>query len=354
MVTPNNATLAEYLNRWTDGRDGRNAVAETLNGIAHAGIRIAELIAAGSLADSLDAVVGDNADGDVQKFLDVRANELLMEALAEAPVAVVVSEELDRPARINDTAPLCVAVDPLDGSSNIDTNVSVGTIFSVLPHGPGNNGPDGGYLLPQGHRQLAAGYIIYGPQTALVLTVGEGVQMFTLERPAGQFRLTRDDVKVPPMTREFAINASNFRHWRAPVRAYVDDCLDGETGPRQENFNMRWIASLVAETHRILSRGGVFLYPADSRKGYQEGRLRLVYEANPIGWLMEQAGGAASTGYERILDVEPAEAHQRVPLIFGSWNEMTRIERYHANPTGGAEHSPLFSERGLFRSRRAG
>jgi fructose-1,6-bisphosphatase I len=243
-----------------------------------------------------------------------------------------------------------VAIDPLDGSSNIDSNASIGTIFSVLPAPANGNVGDPDAFLQPGSRQLAAGYAIYGPQTALVLTAGDGTHVFTLDHRDGQFRLTGERVRVPAKTREFAINASNHRHWDEPIRIYVDDCLKGSEGPRGEDFNMRWIASMVAEAHRVLARGGVYMYPADLRDGYQHGRLRLIYEANPIAWLIEQADGAASSGTARILDITPSRIHQRVPLIFGSRDEVDRLDRYHLDPYPQGERSPLFGKRGLFRS----
>jgi fructose-1,6-bisphosphatase I len=261
-----------------------------------------------------------------------------------------VSEELDEVAVLNPGAPLLLAIDPLDGSSNIDANVSIGTIFSVLPAPPDCPVPTLSGFLQPGVRQLAAGYALYGPHTAFVITVGSGTHMFTLDRARGQFRLTAASVRVPPKTREFAINASNHRHWDEPIRIYVDDCLKGTEGPRGENFNMRWIASMVAEAHRVLARGGIYLYPGDVREGYERGRLRLIYEASPIAWLIEQAGGAASTGTERILEILPAAIHQRVPLIFGSRDEVARLDRYHLDPYPIGERSPLFGRRGLFRS----
>jgi len=223
--------------------------------------------------------------------------------------------------------------DPLDGSSNIDVNVSIGTIFSVLRRH--NDDPlrvepvaESDFLQP-GAQQVAAGYCIYGPQTTLVLTVGNGVALFTLEREQGSWVLTQDGVQIPPETKEFAINMSNMRHWDAPVRRYIDECLQGREGPRGKDFNMRWVASMVADVHRILCRGGVFLYPWDKREPDKPGKLRLLYEANPMGWIVEQAGGAASTGRGRILDLVPHSLHQRVSVILGSRNEVERIERCH-------------------------
>jgi len=336
------ATLKQFLAQWVDRDALRADVALTLLNLAAACRRISDLIAAGVLAGALGATRAEHGAGDTQKELDVRANDLVLDALSEAPVAALASEELDAAISLNAGAPLLVAIDPLDGSSNIDTNVSVGTIFSILPN-------TDSFLQP-GDRQLAAGYAIYGPQTALVLTTGEGTHVFTLDRASGQFRLTAEHVRVPRKTREFAINASNHRHWDEPIRIYVDDCLAGTEGPRGEDFNMRWIASMVAEAHRVLARGGVYMYPGDLREGYQRGRLRLLYEANPVAWLIEQAGGAASTGTCRILEIMPEGIHQRVPLIFGSRDEVERLDRYHRDPYPLGERSPLFGRRGLFRS----
>ncbi len=344
------ATLGCYLHDWVNGDTGRRAVAETLMSIATACQEISTLVAQGPLARTLGAVHGNNVGGDVQKGLDLRANELVIKSLRNAPVACFVSEELEGPLEFQIDAPLYVAIDPLDGSSNIDTNISVGTIFSVLPSQLGRNGSDTKGTLQPGASQLAAGYAIYGPQTALVITVGKGTQIFTLDPKSGEFRLTTSNVQIAEETREFAINVSNFRHWDRHIRAYIDDCLEGEDGPRGASCNMRWIASLVAECHRILSRGGIFLYPADARSGYENGRLRLIYEANPIGWLIEQAGGGAITGHGRVLELQPTSIHQRTPLIFGSLNEVAHIEQYYSELHSIRERAPLFSQRGLFRA----
>ncbi len=344
-------SLERHLDDWTGGDPGRGAVAETLRAFAGAAARLSRLIAQGPLAGDMAAVVGHNTDGDQQKTLDLRANELFLAALAEAPVAVFASEEAETALILNRDAPLAVAIDPLDGSSNIDTNLSVGTIFSVLP-GPGpaaaGDAAEAAILQP-GARQLAAGMVVYGPQTALVLTLGQGTDIFTLDRETATFVLTRPQVRIPAGRREYAINASNYRHWDAPLRAYIDDCVLGSEGPRGENFNMRWVASLVAEAFRILARGGVFLYPSDARPGYQNGRLRLVYEANPIAFLIEQAGGAASDGEHRILDLQPQALHQRVPLVFGSHDKVAQIARYQGDSHLIGTRSPLFARRGLFR-----
>jgi fructose-1,6-bisphosphatase I len=267
-----------------------------------------------------------------------------MRHLREAPVAAIASEELDDWVLLDADKPLAVAFDPLDGSSNIDANMSIGTIFSILPATEAKS-PFG----QAGSAQIAAGFVVYGPQTTLALTMGEGVDIFTLDRRDDTWRLTSARVRIPDGATEYAINASNYRHWEEPVRIYIDDCLNGAEGPRAKNFNMRWIGSLVAEAYRILNRGGVFLYPGDLRKGYGEGRLRLLYEAHPIAFIITQAGGLASTGRARILELAARSIHQRTPLIFGAWEKVRHIEGLHAAPDGRAEPSPLFSRRGLFR-----
>ncbi|GBF26639.1 fructose-1,6-bisphosphatase class 1 [bacterium MnTg02] len=344
-------SLDRYLDDWSGADVKRQAVAQTIRVIAGTGRHLSEIVAQGQLAGAIGDVVGSNSDGDAQKQLDIRANDLLIEALIAAPVATIASEELTAPLLTGqDGAELCVAIDPLDGSSNIDTNTSIGTIFSVLPVGQGNNGSTDSQFFQPGTRQLAAGYIIYGPQTALVLTLGEGTQIFVLDRSDFEFRLTSANVQIPAATREFAINASNHRFWDDHIQLYISDCLTGEDGPRKKNFNMRWNASLVAECHRILSRGGIFLYPGDTRQGYQNGRLRLLYEAGPIAMLIEQAGGGASTGLARILDIQPSDIHQRVPFIFGSKDEVEHVERRYACEQTIGERSPLFARRGLFRA----
>jgi len=339
-------TLENYLNQKISATDVSRAVTDTVIAIASATVEISTIIARGRLAGDLGASRSDNADGDVQKELDLIANDIVIAALRDAPVAWIVSEELQEPLQGTVAAPLGVAIDPLDGSSNIDTNTAVGSIFSVLPAATGTADS----TLRAGTQQLAAGYVIYGPQTALVLTLGDGTMMFTLDPKDETYRLTEPMIRIPETTREFAINASNFRHWDAPVRAYVDDCLNGEEGFRDSNYNMRWLASLVAECHRILSRGGVFLYPSDARKGYAAGHLRLLYEVNPIAFIVEQAGGAGTTGTKRLMEIEPSAIHQRTPMIFGSRREVTRVERYFAQTRIHAERSQLFNKRGLFRA----
>jgi fructose-1,6-bisphosphatase I len=340
--------LKKHLAEWTGDSETRPAIAQTIEAIASACIEISALVARGPLAGELSAEQGDNVDGDTQKALDLIANDLIIEALHNAPVACLVSEELEEPAVINKGASLFVATDPLDGSSNIDTNVSVGTIFSILP--TGGNGGDPCCILQPGTAQLAAGYVIYGPQTALVLTLGDGTMAFTLDPRTSEFRLTSPAIEIESDTLEFAINSSNSRNWDGHIRAYVDDCLAGEDGPHGQNYNMRWIASLVAECHRILSRGGIFLYPGDIRQGYAMGRLRLMYECNPIAFLVEQAGGGATTGTHRVMEIDPQKIHERVPLIFGSVHEVELIEKYYAGLNPSHERPQLFRNRTLLRN----
>ena len=287
----------------------------------------------GALGGVLGSAGSENVQGEVQKKLDLIANEVLIEANEwGGHLAAMASEEMDTIYVVPNRYPqgeYLLMFDPLDGSSNIDVNVSIGTIFSVFKKpesGPGVTERD---FLQLGRNQVAAGYCLYGPQTTLVLTVGDGVAMFTLDRELGTFVLTQDQVKIPDDTREFAINMSNMRHWDAPVRRYIDECLQGKEGVRGKDFNMRWVASMVADVHRILTRGGVFMYPWDKRNPATPGKLRLLYEANPMSWLVEQAGGAATNGRQRILDVQPQKLHERVSVILGSKNEVERITGYH-------------------------
>ncbi len=340
-------TLDHHIDNWANGAAERAPVAAVVRAIARTAIEVAALIARGPLAGELGKIVGDNADGDAQKALDLQANDLFLAALRQAPVALFASEENDQPIRLDADAPLAVAIDPLDGSSNIDTNISIGTIFSILPMADDQRA----VFLQPGARQLAAGFVVYGPQTTLVLTLGRGTMIFTLDRQNAAFVLTRRDVTIPEDGSEYAINASNYRHWDDPIRNYIDDCVAGADGPYGKNFNMRWIASLVAEAFRILARGGIFLYPGDARPGYGQGRLRLVYEANPLALIVEQAGGAAIDGQRRILDLTPSALHQRVPLVFGSRAKVERVARYHREPPSARKRSPLFGERGLFQVR---
>ena len=296
--------------------------------------------------------------GETQKKLDVISNNMFISANEwGGHLAGMASEEMDDAYQIPKQYPrgkYLLVFDPLDGSSNIDVNVSVGSIFSILraPQDVIDSGRDvtAEDFFQPGATQAAAGYALYGPTTMLVLTVGNGVNGFTLDPSLGEFKLTHHHIQIPPDTNEFAINASNSRFWEAPVKRYVDECLAGKTGPRGKDFNMRWIASMVAEAHRILMRGGVFMYPRDTKDATKPGRLRLLYEANPVGMIMEQAGGRASTGSVPMMAVQPTSLHQRIGLVFGSKNEVERIERYHAEPQAYKdEANPLFTERSLFR-----
>lgn len=343
-------TLKSFLSEYSSHDDLSRDVAKTVDIIADSCCAIAEIIALGPLAGALGSTHGENVDGDAQAELDLRANEIILDEISAAPVAYLASEELELPVPINDKAPLYVAIDPLDGSSNIDTNVSVGTIFSVMPMKCDKGEDDSDCFLQRGVHQLAAGYVIYGPQTALVMTLGAGTHIFTLNPDTGEFCLTAPNIQIPQDTHEFAINTSNFRRWDGHIRAYIDDCFMGAEGPHGKNYNTRWIASLVAECHRIMMRGGIFLYPGDRRPDYHSGRLRLAYECNPIAFLVEQAGGGATTGEQRILEIEPSDIHQRAPLIFGSKNEVALLDHYYQEVHPFQERSQLFGSRGLFRS----
>lgn len=287
----------------------------------------------GDLMGILGSVGRENVQGEVQQKLDVIANEKFLRALEwTGLLGALASEELETIYRIPSPYPkgsYLLVFDPLDGSSNINVNVAIGTIFSLLRCSPNITEPTAADFLQPGTQQVCAGYAIYGPSTILVFSSGQGVHGFTLDRGIGEFRLTHLNLQIPPDTQEFAINMSNQRFWEAPVQRYVQECVAGEAGPRTKYFNMRWIASLVAEVHRILNRGGIFMYPHDTKEPRQPGRLRLLYEANPMAYLVEQAGGAASTGYQRILDIQPKALHQRVPVILGARHEVERVVAYH-------------------------
>ena len=312
--------------------------------VARACKSISQAVNKGALGGVLGTAESENVQGEIQKKLDIIANEVLIEANEwGGHLAAMASEEMEGIYVVPNRYPqgeYLLLFDPLDGSSNIDVNVSIGTIFSVLkkPESAGQGASHGvseqDFLQP-GNKQVAAGYCVYGPQTTLVLTVGDGVAMFTLDREQGSFVLTQEDIKIPADTKEFAINMSNMRHWDTPVKRYIDECLQGEDGPRGKNFNMRWIASMVADVHRILTRGGIFMYPWDKREPDKPGKLRLMYEANPMGWLVEQAGGAATNGKDRIVDIVPGKLHERVSVILGSKNEVERVTRYHTTKTAG-------------------
>jgi len=301
--------------------------------VARACKRISLTVNKGALGSVLGSAGSENVQGEVQKKLDIIANEVLIDANEwGGHLAAMASEEMDAIYVVPNRFPkgeYLLLFDPLDGSSNIDVNVSIGTIFSVLKMPEDDRGVDEGDFLQPGRQQVAAGYCIYGPQTVLVLTVGDGVAMFTLDREQGSFMLTEEKLRIPEDTKEFAINMSNMRHWAPPVRRYIDECLQGKDGPRGKDFNMRWVASMVADVHRILVRGGIFMYPWDKREPNKPGKLRLMYEANPMAWLVEQAGGAATNGHQRILDIQPSQLHERVSVILGSKNEVERVTSYH-------------------------
>ncbi len=287
----------------------------------------------GALIGMLGSAGSENVQGETQKKLDIRTNEVFIKSTEwGGHLAAMASEEMDDVYAIPAQFPkgkYLVVFDPLDGSSNIDVNISVGTIFSILRAPEGVENPKAEDFLQPGTTQVCAGYALYGPATMLVITTGNGVNGFTLDNDIGEFMLTHPAMTIPADTSEFAINSSNQRFWEAPVQRYVDECLAGVTGPRERNFNMRWVASMVAEVHRILTRGGVFMYPKDTKDPSKAGKLRLLYEANPMSMIVEQAGGVSHTGYDRIMDIKPEGLHQRVPVILGSKNEVDRIVSYH-------------------------
>lgn len=344
-------TLETFLGAYaSQGGDIRHAVAGTIEQLAATAIKVRDLISEGPLPEDLGARRGSNGEGDDQKGLDVLADEMFLEACRAAGAAVYASEERPEPVMLREDGLLAVAIDPVDGSSNIESNISIGTIFSFLPTAGLQGAEPAAYFLQPGHRQVASGFFIYGPQLALVVTMGSGAHLFVYSPAQRAFIQSPRAPRVPERTQEFAINMSNERHWDEGIRVYIEDCLRGAEGPREKDFNMRWVASMVAECYRILNRGGVYLYPGDARKGYRNGRLRLVYEANPISFLIEQAGGAATDTLHRILDIQPESLHQRVPFVFGSAHEVERVGRYVSQPAWIAERSPLFGRRGLLRA----
>ncbi len=330
-------TLSRYLIEQTRSNNTPADLRFLIEVVARACKEISHAVSKGALGGVLGSMETENIQGEVQKKLDVLSNEILLEANEwGGHLAGMASEEMDNAYQIPGQYPkgaYLLVFDPLDGSSNIDVNVSVGTIFSVLrcPDRNGNEGDLGEEaFLQKGTEQVAAGYAIYGPQTMLMLTLGDGVKGFTLDRELGSFVLTHDNIRVPESTAEFAINMSNQRHWEAPVSRYVDELLAGKTGPLGKNYNMRWVAAMVADVHRILTRGGLFMYPRDSREPEKPGKLRLMYEANPMSFIIEQAGGMATNGHERILDIQPTSLHQRVAVFLGSKQEVERVTGYHS------------------------
>jgi len=347
-------TLTHWLIDAQRKAGGDSVMLQLLDDIATACKMISHEIAQGAMLGNLGKAGSENVQGEEQKQLDVIANDIFLAVNAQAGhYPAMASEELEDVYVVDGAAEgkYLLLFDPLDGSSNIDVNVSVGSIFSILRLPEGTDPSQAAAFLQTGVQQVAAGYALYGPATLLVLTVGSGVFGFTLDPELGEFILTHPNLQIPADTLDVAVNIANERFWDKPVKRYVRECMAGQAGPRGADFNMRWIASLVADLHRIFLRGGVFLYPRDSKDASKGGRLRLMFEANPIALLVEQAGGAASTGRSRILDVEPAQLHERGPVIFGSRNEVRRLERYHAEADSGADEpytSPLFGTRSLF------
>lgn len=301
-----------------------DTLAPIMTALCRVGIELAGIIARGPLGPSLGDAVGQNAGGDGQKALDVLADDMFEAALRDTSVRWYASEEQDSVLALNPDGRYALAIDPLDGSSNIDVNVSIGTIFSIFE---AKDNPEDSFLRPASE-QVAGGYIIFGPQCCLVVTFGDGTLMFALDPATRRFELVNKAMKTPPESREYAINASNHRHWEAPIRTYIEDCQAGATGPHGQDSNMRWVASLVAEAHRILTRGGIFLYPGDARPGYQRGRLRMVYEVAPIAFLVEQAGGLATDGHSPIMAQTAEALHARMPLVFGSPAKVRQVAGY--------------------------
>jgi fructose-1,6-bisphosphatase len=324
--------LEDFLNEKLIQSEAKQRLRMVINAIAESVKQVANMIEKAPLTGQLGKLENENVQGEQQAKLDLFTNDCFVENLGACEaIAGVVSEELDEAVLLSkDTSkPNYLAVfDPLDGSSNIEVNVAVGSIFSVLK-APTNRIAQVADFLQMGVNQVLAGYAIYGPSTILVFTIGEGVHVFTLDSVSDEFVLTQANMRVPEDTHEFAINASNARFWEPPIQQYISECLAGVTGPREKDFNMRWIASMVADMHRILMRGGVYLYPTDSKLPFKAGRLRLLYELNPMSWLVEQAGGKSSTGRGRVLEISPTEIHQRAPIIIGSKNEVEQVVKYY-------------------------
>lgn len=343
------STLDAFLASHAGTDEGRATVVAIVRALAAASIKVRTVLNQGALGATFEGNRSGANTGDSQKDLDVVADTIFLDAMRTVPVALYASEELEHPVAIDPTARLSVAIDPLDGSSNIETNGCIGTIFAIVPTLDPREPPEKTFLQP-GRNQLAAGFFIYGPQLALALTLGSGTHVFLLSTRLGAFVQAYESRIIDPRAREIAINASNYRYWHEAVRLYIDDCIKGADGPRERDFTMCWTESLVSEAYRILMRGGVFLYPADQHRGHANGRLKLVYEANPIAMLMEQAGGAATDTVRDILDIAPDKLHQRTPMVFGASREVARIARYHVEPSVIAERAPLFGNRGLFRA----
>jgi len=323
-------TLANYLN----DHAANPALNDVITTVTDVGKTISQLLRKGALADILGEAGNQNVQGEEQKKLDVLANDLLLDALAKnAHCAGVASEELDDATPANADGSLLVLFDPLDGSSNIDINMAVGTIFSILPYERQGQLSENSDYLQAGTKQLAAGYLLYGTSTVLALTIADNVVMFSLDPDTGDYVLIEDNVQIAADTSEYAINASNYRYWRAPMQQYIDELIAGETGVRGRDFNTRWVAAMVGDVHRILCRGGLFTYPFDTKYANKAGKLRLMYEANPMSLLIERAGGGATDAVNRILDIEPTDIHQRVPVVLGSKNEVNYVKDLHVNYT---------------------
>ena len=321
-------TLANYLNDHTTNP----ALNDVITTVTNVGKTISQLLRKGALADILGEAGNQNVQGEDQKKLDVLANDLLLDALAKnTHCAGVASEELDDAIPANDNGSLLVLFDPLDGSSNIDINMAVGTIFSILPYERQGQTSENSDYLQAGNKQLAAGYLLYGTSTVLALTIADNVVMFSLDPDTGDYVLIEDNVQIDADTSEYAINSSNYRYWRAPMQQYIDELIAGEAGVRGRDFNTRWVAAMVGDVHRILCRGGLFTYPFDTKYAHKAGKLRLMYEANPMSLLIERAGGGATDAVNRILDIEPTDIHQRVPVVLGSTNEVNYIKDLHVN-----------------------
>jgi len=350
MLNPGYTTVSKFaIEQIPPGPLARD-LAALLVDVAAVTKAVSAAVGKGPLLGLAKLAGSENAQGEQQKQLDVLADQMFVRGTEwSGLIGALASEEMDDVQIVRGRGRLALVFDPLDGSSNLDVNVAVGSIFSVLQLAGEATGPE--CVLQPGSRQVAAGYAIYGPSTELVLTVGSGTHGFTLDREIGNYVLTRRDLRIPESTAEYAINAANRRFWEPPILRYVEECKAGREGPRGRDFNTRWVASMVADVHRILVRGGVYMYPRDQKEAHREGRLRLMYEANPMAFLVEQAGGRASTGRGRIMDVEPTALHQRVPVIIGSREEVERLDQYHAEYDSGEDQpytSPLFGGRSLF------
>ena len=332
MSTSNNIHFKQYLaSAKPQGAAVPAGLQELLIAVVNTCATLSHEVAQGALIGLLGSAGTGNVQGEVQQKLDIIANDLLIDGVqACQSLAGLASEEMELPLSVKGTGDYLLLFDPLDGSSNIDVNVSIGTIFSILQKQDPNAPLQTSDFLLTGRHQVAAGYVVYGPQTTMALTLGDGVVMFTLNKKTGEFLLIKDAVTIAHSTKEFSINMSNMRHWADPVRRYVEECLAGTSGTRDKDFNMRWIASMVADVHRVLSRGGVFMYPWDQREPHKPGKLRLMYEANPMSFLVEQAGGASTNGTQQIMDLQPTDLHERVSVMLGSKEEIERLQHYHS------------------------